>query len=153
RPMKLPALTVLATLFLASVLQAAELADVFGDSMVLQRDQPIALWGTAAPRETVRVRLAGAAGSGQADEGGNWHITLPAMPAGGPHELVLHGADAFLRSFTDVLIGDVWLCSGQSNMQFSVAAASGKGRDAFDTHESIRLFTVPQHGHPAPQTH
>jgi sialate O-acetylesterase len=149
--MKLPALPVLVTLFLAAVLQAAELADVFGDSMVLQRDQPITLWGTAAPRETVRVTLAGAARSGQADEGGNWHITLPAMPAGGPHELVLHGADASHRSFTDVLIGDVWLCSGQSNMQFSVAAASGKGRDAFDTRENIRLFTVPQDSHPAPQ--
>ncbi|HLU06952.1 MAG TPA: sialate O-acetylesterase [Woeseiaceae bacterium] len=150
--MRLRALTVLATLFVASVLHAAEFADVFGDSMVLQRDEPITLWGTAAPRETVRATLAGAARSGRADEDGNWHITLPAMPAGGPHELVLQGEGESRRSLSDVLIGDVWLCSGQSNMQFSVAAASGKERDTFDTRDRIRLFTVPQGSHPAPQT-
>ncbi|HEX5765349.1 MAG TPA: sialate O-acetylesterase [Woeseiaceae bacterium] len=142
----------LASLFAAAGLPAAELAEMFGDSMVLQRDQPIMIWGTATPREAVSITLAGTVRSGEADGNGNWNITLPAMPAGGPHELVLRGAEASVRSLSDVLIGDVWLCSGQSNMQFSVAASSGRGRDTFDTRESIRLFTVPQESDPAPQT-
>lgn len=145
-------LIALASMLAAPALQGAELAEVFGDSMVLQRDRPIELWGAAAPGETVRVTLAGVAGSGQADEGGNWRITLPAMTAGGPHELILRGADESLLSLADVLVGDVWLCSGQSNMHFPVAASSGKGRDTFDTRERIRLFTVPQESRPAPQT-
>ena len=149
--MRRRALAALASLSAAAALQAAELAEVFGDSMVLQRDQPITLRGTATPGEAVSITLGGTVRSGEADDNGNWNITLPALPAGGPHELVLRGADASVLSLLDVLIGDVWLCSGQSNMHFPASAASGKGRDAFDTRASIRLFTVPQHSHPAPQ--
>lgn len=146
-----PVLAALVSLVAASGLNAAELADVFGDSMVLQRGQPITLWGTATARENVSVALAGTVRSAQADGDGNWQLTLPAMPAGGPHELVLRGAGASVQALSDVLVGDVWLCSGQSNMQFPVSRSTGNGRDTLDARERIRLFTVPQDSRPAPR--
>lgn len=107
--------------------QAAELslAAVFGEHMVLQRDQPLQLWGRGEPGTDVALSLGGLQGRVRVDEGGRWRVTLPGtLPAGGPHELRVASTGASLR-LGDVWIGDVWLCGGQSNMAWPLEMSSG----------------------------
>ena len=104
-----------ACLSLSGVAHAATLLHpVFQDHVVLQRDKPVNLWGDAPPREALSVSLAGQTASTQADELGRWHATLPAVPAGGPHELTVRTQSGQIQTLSDVLVGDVWLCPGQS---------------------------------------
>ena len=119
---------------------------LFGDSMVLQRGRPIPVWGEAAPGEAVSVSLDGASAEATADDQGAWSVALPAMDAGGPYELTVAGVDTRL-ALTDVLIGDVWVCSGQSNMAFMmqdvVKAAPDRAEEiASADFPNLRLFTV-----------
>lgn len=103
------------------------LAAIFGDGMVLQRDQPITLWGWADPGEPLRVALAGREARTVAAADGRFRLRLAPVPAGGPHVLTLRGrSDLVLR---DVWLGDVWLASGQSNMEWSVADAAQAERE------------------------
>jgi sialate O-acetylesterase len=95
------------------------LPKIFSDHMVIQRDQPIRVYGSAAPFERVEVKLKDTIGRGQADFSGRWTITLAAMPTGGPYELVVQGKHKIVVK--DILLGDVWVCTGQSNMQRTVA--------------------------------
>ena len=129
---------------------AAEFAGVFGDRLVLQRDRPVTVWGSSEPHEKVTVTLAEAARTVTADASGVWRALLPAMPAGGPYRLTLTGAKSGSQTIDDVLIGDVWLCSGQSNMHFPVAQSSLA--PASDVHHpTIRLMTIQQKSHALPQ--
>ncbi|RYD54979.1 MAG: 9-O-acetylesterase [Sphingomonadales bacterium] len=115
---------------------------MFQDHAVLQRDQPIAVWGDAAPGTHVAISLADKTVSARADASGHWRASLPAMPAGGPYTLSAT-APAGTMIARDVLIGDVWLCSGQSNMEFQVRNALNGGAEASDgTDEEMRLLTV-----------
>ncbi|MHC5067590.1 MAG: sialate O-acetylesterase [Planctomycetota bacterium] len=101
-----------------ATLAAADLrlATPFGEHMVLQRQQPAPVWGHAAPGSTVTVAVAGVEATATAAADGRWRCDLPALEAGGPHTFtVTAGADTI--SFHDVLIGEVWICCGQSNMQ------------------------------------
>lgn len=93
---------------------------IFSDHMVLQRDTPNPLWGTATPGATVTAIIAGKSVTGNTTEDGKFRLDLPALPAGGPHVLEVTTSDAS-RTFSDVLVGEVWLCSGQSNMDFTLA--------------------------------
>lgn len=97
-------------------------AGIFGDSMVLQRDRPIPVWGWAARNEKVSVTLNGKTKATKANAAGKWMVMLDALPAGGPFELNVQGSS--LVKFKDVLIGDVWVCSGQSNMEWPLAASN-----------------------------
>ena len=99
-----------------AVFGAIKLPAVISDGMVLQRDQPIVLWGWAEPGTEVSVTLAGDRANAHADDNGNWQVTLPERPAGGPHTISVSGR-ATVQQIKDVLIGEVWLGSGQSNMQ------------------------------------
>jgi len=92
---------------------------VFGDHMVLQQQKALPVWGKAEPGETVTVSLNGKSDSATACPEGRWLVHLPKLPAGGPYELKIAGKDNTLI-FTDVLLGEVWIGSGQSNMNFSV---------------------------------
>ncbi len=112
----------------------------FSDHAVLQRDSPIAVWGWAAPRERVTVTFAGARVRTRADADGTWRATLPARHAGGPHTLVVHAAGGASQSAADILMGDVYLCSGQSNMEFPARGAAG-GAGADDP--NVRLYRLP----------
>lgn len=87
---------------------------VFGNHMVLQRGAPIPVFGTAAANEAVSVSLDGQTVSGRADGSGKWKVSLPAMVAGGPFAMTIKGANTL--TYTDVMIGEVWHCAGQSNM-------------------------------------
>ena len=114
---------------------------VFGDDMVLQRDIALPFWGTAEPGERVQVSIGNAAVAVMAGADGAWRVDLPAMQAGGPHKVEVRGANAV--TFANVLVGDVWICSGQSNMEWPLAAArDAEAEIAAADHPTIRLFTV-----------
>jgi len=115
---------------------------IFGNQMVLQRDLPVRVWGTADPGEKVTVSIGKNQSNATADAHGKWKVELPALAAGNPIEVKVSGKNTI--TLRDVLVGEVWVCSGQSNMQMAVQhAADGKKETAAATHPQIRLFTVP----------
>lgn len=121
-----------------------QLADVFSDHMVLQRHAPIRVWGQADPGARVEVGLGHAAPTGTtAGDHGAWQLELPPVPAGGPHRLIAtSGGDRVVVE--DVLVGEVWLASGQSNMQWSVSNTLDAAEAiAAADQPQIRLLTVP----------
>lgn len=99
------------------------LARLFTDHAVLQRQKPIPVWGWANPGEEVSVALAGQTRQAKTDKNGKWQVKFSAMDAGGPHTLTVSTPSGRLE-FTDILIGDVWLCSGQSNKEWTVAQSA-----------------------------
>ncbi len=122
-----------------------------GSHMVLQRDRPVPVWGWAAPGERVSVTFRGKTYAASApDASGRWQATLPATPAGGPYVLTVKGQNTL--ALTDVLVGDVWLASGQSNMQMPVQDRPGGYQPvqnatqeiAAATWPNIRFFTATQ---------
>lgn len=142
-------------LLLSTPLQAElRLADVFGDHMVLQREMPLPVWGWADPNQTVSVSFAGQSVEASAGDDGRWSAKLDALEASAEgRELSVRmksGGDAV--TITDVVVGEVWLCSGQSNMEWSVGAAKdGKNEIAAANFPSIRLFHVPKNPATTPQ--
>ena len=132
------------TLFVVASITHADVqpADIFGDRMVLQREAPVPVWGRADPGEAVTVSFRGQTVKTTADDTGAWRVTLPESKAGGPFELTIQGNDTV--TFTDVLVGDVWLCSGQSNMAFPLKWCDGwRERESKDVdHPRIRLVTI-----------
>ncbi|RYY24678.1 MAG: 9-O-acetylesterase [Sphingomonadales bacterium] len=120
----------------------ALLHPMFQDHAVLQRDRPIAIWGDAAAGTEVSVEIAGKKATAKANSAGYWRAELPALPAGGPYTLTV-SAGAETKTVQDLLIGDVWLCSGQSNMEFQVRGAlNGAAEAAAGTDGELRLLTV-----------
>lgn len=91
-----------------------QLPSIFSSGMILQRDRPVKIWGKAAGGEKIAIQYFGKQYRINADETGAWQVTLPAQPAGGPHVIVFKGNNAI--ELHDVWFGDVWFCSGQSNM-------------------------------------
>jgi sialate O-acetylesterase len=135
------ALVVLASPALA---QAPLLNPVFDDHAVLQRDRPIPVWGTADANADVTLTFAGGMTTAHADASGSWRASLPALPAGGPYELKAESKGR-TQTVDDVLIGDVWLCSGQSNMVLPVKRTLDADSEIEGTHENtIRMLTVSQ---------
>lgn len=124
---------------------------LFADHAVLQRDRPISIWGRADPGAGVVVSLADRTVRATADAEGRWNAMLPALPAGGPHDLTLEsGGRTTVRR--DILIGDVFLCSGQSNMALPLSRAlNAPGEIAGSADDEIRLLTVPLKNLPTPQ--
>jgi sialate O-acetylesterase len=121
------------------------------DHAVLQRDRPIAVWGHAAAGESVTVSLAEASVRAQADASGRWSALLPAMPAGGPFVLTAQGSSGVSQSAHDILVGDVFLCSGQSNMELDVLrVGDSRAEISNGAHSSIRMLTVEHAASPAP---
>ena len=115
---------------------------IFGDHMVLQRNAPLPVWGWAEPGERVGVFLADATAQTRAGDDGLWRVSLPAQAAGGPFALNVTAASGQLV-FRDVLIGEVWIASGQSNMQMSVrSVANAEAEIAAADYPDIRLFGV-----------
>lgn len=124
---------------------------VFGPSMVLQRDRPIRVWGRARAGERVRVMLGTTAKEGLADHAGRWTVTLPQRTAGGPFTLTASAA-SFRDSYRGVMIGDVWLCAGQSNMEFRRSKASDLPT-RFVKDDRLRIFDIARREAPAPSLH
>lgn len=119
---------------------------MFQDHAVLQRDKPIRVWGHAEPAQQVRVALAGKKVDVNADGQGYWEAQLPAFKAGGPYTLTAAAGDV-TQMVSGVLIGDVWLCSGQSNMELQVwRSLDARAEIDGARGDTIRLLTVPQTG-------
>ncbi len=124
---------------------------IFGDHMVLQRDHANPVWGWADSGERVTVSIGSQTHTTVADRNGEWKVVLDSLPAGGPHRLTIKGRNTL--SYDDVLVGEVWICSGQSNMAWPV-------RNSYDgdlvamtaNHPEIRLISVPQVGTQEPQS-
>jgi sialate O-acetylesterase len=125
------------------------LAGMFSDHMVVQRDRPVPVWGWAPPGTAIRVSLAGAVAEAQTDSKGRFRAVLSPVPAGGPYELVVDGPERTVLH--DVHVGEVWVCSGQSNMYWPVwASADADSEIAAAQYPGIRLFTVPDRALPEP---
>jgi sialate O-acetylesterase len=126
------------------------LPNIFGSHMVLQRDQKDPVWGWAAPGEEVTVTIAGQTKTAKAGADGAWKVVLDPLPAGGPLTLSVKGNNTV--TFDDVLVGEVWVCSGQSNMQMTVDSAFDPDLEKLTAkNPQIRLITVPNVGTQEPQ--
>ncbi len=122
---------------------------LFSDNMLLQRDIPINVWGTAANDEKVTVSINDQTESTTAKDG-KWLVQLRPLKAGGPTTLTIEGSNKI--ELKNVLIGDVWICSGQSNMEMALRNCATGGADALSSsNPNIRLYTVQRQGKPEPQ--
>lgn len=126
--------------FTAEKAAALSLPKLFADHAVLQRDVEVPVWGWAAPGETVQVRIAGQTQTAVADKDGKWQLRLAPHPAGGPYEMTVQGKDTLVLK--DLMFGEVWLCSGQSNMQWTLKDFGIKPDSLLDNAPDIRLFSV-----------
>src|SRR6185437_451322 len=133
------------TCWLAAIASAAiALPAMFGDHMVLQRGMDVPVWGTASPGEKVIVEAAGKSATATADDKGDWSCKLPPLKVGDATELTIKADNETPIVFKDVLIGDVWICSGQSNMGFQVKSGNDAEKEIAEAnYPSIRFFTVP----------
>jgi sialate O-acetylesterase len=141
---------IVATLVTPMARADVKLPDIFGSHMVLQQQMPIAVWGQAAPGEQITVRLSDASRRTTADATGKWRVSLPAMKAGGPCTMTVTGPNTV--TFDDVVIGEVWVCSGQSNMEMGISMClDGKQEIATAKYPSVRLMMVPRNPSATPQ--
>jgi sialate O-acetylesterase len=119
--------------------------------MVLQREKPIRIWGWAEAGESITVKLGKASATAQAGAKGKWMLTLKAMPAGGPYEMTVTGV---AKPLSDIMLGDLWICAGQSNMQMGLnllngfhphrPATRGPEHLARANQPKLRLFCAPR---------
>jgi len=130
---------VLALTLVSAAHAELELCQVFSDHMVLQRDRAVPVFGIAGAAEKVAVTFAGKTLSATADAHGNWQVMLPAMSANTKgQEMTIAGSNTL--TFSDVLVGDVWLCSGQSNMQMGLGGCNRKADIDSANFPGIRSF-------------
>lgn len=116
---------------------------IFSDGMVLQRNKPIPIWGFADANENVEIRFNKQIKKIQADKNGKWTVNLNAEKAGGPFELIVIGKNKI--TIKNVLVGEVWICSGQSNMEFQVYKTMNAEKEINDSnYPMIRHFGVAQ---------
>ncbi|QEG36266.1 sialate O-acetylesterase [Bythopirellula goksoeyrii] len=123
--------------------------NIFSDHMVLQQKQANIVWGKSSPGEKVTVRIKDHEKQTTADEDGNWSVKLDPLDAGGPYELLVVGSNTI--TITDVLVGEVWICSGQSNMEWSVNKCSDSDLvKATANYPFIRMVNYPNKGSQEP---
>ena len=131
-----------------------KLADFFSDNMVLQRDQSVPIWGWSTPGDNVTIEFAGQKKSAVAGSDGKWMVKLDPLPVSlEPRTLTAVSGQHSAISIHNILIGDVWLCSGQSNMQWPVeSSANAEAEMAAADYPCIRLLKVPTVAKLGPQT-
>lgn len=129
----------------ASANADVKLASIFGDSMVLQRDMPVPVWGWAEAGEEVTVTFGDQTKKAAAGKDGRWQVKLDALKANAEGQ-TLKASGKNTIELKDVLVGEVWICSGQSNMEWALnSSINGKEEVAAANHPQIRLFNVPGH--------
>jgi len=134
-------LLVLLVLLVGPAAAEVKLPGFFTDHMVLERDVEVPVWGWANPAEKVTVKLGGQEKTVTACEKGKWTVKLDAMKAGGPFALTVAGTNTI--TIEDVLVGEVWVCSGQSNMAMTVSRAKDFDKEqAAADHPQIRMVTI-----------
>lgn len=128
------------------------LSPLFSDHMVLQRDQPVRVWGWAHRGDRVRIQFLGEERQTRLTATGRWEISFPAQPAGGPFSMQISYNGEVIQEMIDILFGDVWVCSGQSNMEWTVANSNDAEREIAAVKDSrIRHFKVPRSSADTPQ--
>lgn len=136
---------ILATLALISVMPVVRaevrLPSVLASHMVIQRDKPVHIWGDAYPGEQVTVRFRGQEGTAVANDLGRWSVYLPPEGAGGPFSLIIEGKNTI--TLTDVLVGDIWIASGQSNMEMPMMKTHF-WRGVLNSQQEIDAANYPQ---------
>ncbi len=136
-------LSIVLVFFYSLAFSQLHLSAIFSDHMIMQRDKPLKIWGAAGAGEAVRVTLGLVKGSAVADKNGKWLITLPAFSSGGPYVMTVKAKNE-TKVFSDVFFGEVWICSGQSNMEFRVKQAINA---AYEIHRAnnplIRQISIP----------
>ncbi len=142
---------ILMPLLLSPLTGEIQLGKLFTSGMVLQRGLEVPVWGWSAAGETIRITFAGKNYSGTVDADGKWMVRLPAMAAGGPYKMhVIAKSGEFLLE--DVWVGDVWVCSGQSNMEWQVAISGNAAAEIAAANDPmIRHFKVPRSSAKTPQ--
>jgi len=159
--MKLFKLNDLVLLFLVFVLIFAQtgsivfadvrLPAVIGNHMVLQQNIPLSIWGWADPGESVTVQLGKHKVRTKTDMEGKWQVKLPEMVAGGPYEMVISGKNTI--TLKDIMVGEVWVCSGQSNMEWRMRSVNNSVEEILNAnYPQIRLFQIPKKAAAHPQT-
>ena len=124
------------------------LATIFSDHMVLQQDSSVKIWGMTDPGTEIVVKFIDQTASGTANARGQWSVSIQTPKAGGPYKLEVSAKAGEPKIvLTDVMVGEVWICSGQSNMEWPVEAASNpeKEIDAAKEFANVRLFTIEHH--------
>jgi sialate O-acetylesterase len=136
-------LLLVAVLFATQLIFAnITLPKIFGDNMVLQRNKPIPVWGWAAPNEKVTIQFNQQVKTGKADKSGQWKLLLDPEQAGGPWQLTVKGKNTL--TINNILVGEVWICSGQSNMEWTVQNSNNKEQEIKEANfPQIRHFKVP----------
>jgi sialate O-acetylesterase len=145
--MKIKAIVLLSAFGCLTAMGEVQLASVFSDHMVLQRGKPVPVWGTAEPGEKITVEFAGQIKTAVADSSRHWEILLdPLVVASKPRKMyVYHGVSSIRLEVSDILVGDVWLCGGQSNMAFSLNGLLDKEPVIQNAaHPQLRLLEVPK---------
>ena len=133
-------------LFALTLQSKAQLATskIFADHMVLQRNKNVTVWGWSKPKDKVKVSFNGQIVSTKADDQGNWKVMLKPMKEGGPYVMDISAGKEDLQ-YADVMMGEVWLCSGQSNMELALRSAEGyNAEQKVASSENIRQFLVPR---------
>jgi sialate O-acetylesterase len=142
-------LFVLGALNAANIQADVKVPNIFSDHMVLQRDQPNRVWGTADAGEKVKVTIGAQVHETTAGADGKWEVALTPLAVGGPLDLKIEGKNTV--TITDILVGEVWICSGQSNMQWSVNASNDADLEKLSAKNSqIRMINFPQVGRQEP---
>ncbi|HUT09035.1 MAG TPA: sialate O-acetylesterase [Thermoguttaceae bacterium] len=137
----------------AVVLAEIRLPAIVGDHMVLQREQTPPIWGWADPGEMVAVTIPGQSVTAKAAEDGRWQVKLAELEPGAPFDMAVTGSSGSKVIVKDILVGEVWVCSGQSNMEFPVSRALEPEKEiAAANFPKIRLFIVQRKKSPQPET-
>lgn len=123
-------------------MSSLRIPSILGSHMVLQQGRPARFWGWSAPMATITASLAGQTATAKADAAGRWRVELPTPSAGGPYEATLSDGQSTIN-LTDILVGEVWVCSGQSNMEWPFEAAHNAETELPKAnHPLIRLFNA-----------
>jgi sialate O-acetylesterase len=130
-----------------------KLPAVIGDHMVIQQDEPVSIWGWAAKNEQVTVRLGGQEKKARASADGKWQVLFDPLKAGGAAlEMTVRGEKGPDILVKDILVGEVWLCSGQSNMEWPLSSVASPTPEILRAdHPNLRLFLVPKHASDRPK--
>jgi sialate O-acetylesterase len=140
-----PIIILIAILLANTLYSQVHLHHIFDNNMVLQREKPVRVWGWATPGERVKVEFNGQSKSSIAADEGEWQVYLDSMPANSePQDFIVSGSES-VQKLTNVLVGDVWLLGGQSNMEFDLARIyHGDTEIASANFSNIRLMTIPR---------
>lgn len=131
---------------LAPKADTLHLSNVFSDHMVIQRDKPVVIFGEDRPSTMIEVEMGGKKATAMAGPDGKFSVKLPKMGAGGPYQLTVKGSAT--KTYSDVLIGEVWVCSGQSNMEWVVQNSKFLNEELAGSDPNIRMFTVSKNAVP-----